>query len=140
MLLKIPILHVAWLLFKQQYHFLYCSKRGKTYYCHVSAFTLSGIVCLSNSNGYTALHCAVEANKYKMIPLLLQADPLVANKVNKHGKTALHLGCKMNFSKCVISLLVSEYYLPNYQYAQHGVGLFYYVYPNEVILQRKPSR
>ena len=78
----------------------------------MSAFTLSGIVCLSNNNGYTALHCAVEANKYKMIPLLLQADPLVANKVDKHGKTALHLGCKMNFSKCVESLLVSEYYLP----------------------------
>ena len=78
------------------------------------AFTLSGIVRLSNNNGYTALHCAVEANKYKMIPLLLQADPLVANKVDKYGKTALHLGCKMNFSKCVKSLLVSEYYLLNY--------------------------
>ena len=52
-----------------------------------------------NSVGYTALHCAVDGKNHKTIPLLLQADPLVANIQDKNGKTALHLACHLSLKK-----------------------------------------
>ena len=66
-------------------------------------------MCLSNSrDGTTALHRAVEGNQSKVIPLLLSADPKVANIQDKNGRTALHLACHLNHKECVIALFVSH--------------------------------
>ena len=55
----------------------------------------------------TALHRAIEGNQHKIIPLLLAADPKVANIQDRNGRSPLHLACELNHKNCVISLFVS---------------------------------
>lgn len=67
-----------------------------------------GLVCLTSTrDGMTALHRAVEGNQHKIIPLLLAADPKVANIQDRNGRSPLHLACDLNHKNCVISLFVS---------------------------------
>ena len=56
----------------------------------------------------SALHRAIEGNQFKLIPLLLTADPNIVNIQDKNGQSALHRACHQNLKKCILALCVSN--------------------------------
>ncbi len=69
----------------------------------------SGLLCLINTyDRCSALHRAIEGNQFKLIPLLLAADPNIVNIQDKNGQSALHRACHQNLKKCILALCVSH--------------------------------
>ena len=90
---------------------LYCSKDD-------SHLFVAGVVRMTNMrDGCTAVHRAVESGQYMAIPILIEADPLVKDKQNHAGQTALHVACKLMNKKCITALLVQSDY--NYRRQIH---------------------
>lgn len=67
----------------------------------------AGVVCLTSlRDGCTALHRAVEGNQHRVLPMLLTADPQVANIQDRNGQTVLHFACRSVSGRCIDALLV----------------------------------
>ena len=77
--------------------------------CHMLFVIFSGLLCLINTyDRCSALHRAIEGNQFKLIPLLLAADPNIVNIQDKNGQSALHRACHQNLKKCILALCVSH--------------------------------